>query len=172
MSARLVHILNGMVLALLLIGSALVYSDLPDRIPVHYDLGGVPDRWSDRTPLAWFGLPLVAFGVTALLYGIGLAMPRNPRLLNLPDRERFLQLPADEQRRIMSIGAQMLYWLAAINLIGFTMIQFVGWQTAIGVDRRWPIVAAGVFIVAGSLAIAVALLVRIQSAITRATRAG
>jgi uncharacterized membrane protein len=46
--------------------SAVVYSDLPDRIPTHWNMSGEVDGWSSRLVGA-ASLPLVGLGIWALL---------------------------------------------------------------------------------------------------------
>jgi uncharacterized membrane protein len=46
--------------------TAALYPSLPERIPTHFDLHGIPNGWMPRSTGAWF-LPLVALGVGLLL---------------------------------------------------------------------------------------------------------
>jgi len=65
------------------------YSNLPDKIPTHFDLHGNPDEWSSRNMI--FLLP----GLNAFLYvllsvfNIWLAIAKDPRtLISLPERRK------------------------------------------------------------------------------------
>lgn len=49
--------------------AAITFPALPERIPTHWNLQGVPDGWMDRWPGA-FLLPAVALGLLGLLAGL------------------------------------------------------------------------------------------------------
>lgn len=61
------HPVNAFLLGSLWIASAAVFASLPDRIPMHFGLGGTPDRWADRTLGSWMALPIIASGQAASL---------------------------------------------------------------------------------------------------------
>jgi uncharacterized membrane protein len=48
------------------IGTAAVYDRLPDPMPTHFDLSGVPNGWMPR-PIGAFLLPVMAIGVWGLV---------------------------------------------------------------------------------------------------------
>ena len=83
MSARL---LNLLLLAALLGGSAAAWPHLPERIPAHFDLSGTPDRWVETSWLSWFALPLIAVELNALLYAAAVLSTRDPRRINMPGK--------------------------------------------------------------------------------------
>lgn len=56
--------------AMLIVG-AVMYPRLPDRIPVHWNIAGEIDRWSDTSFMSVFQLPLMALG----LYVLFMVMP-------------------------------------------------------------------------------------------------
>jgi uncharacterized membrane protein len=59
------------VIAAMLLASAVSWSRAPERLPVHWNLGGEVDRWGGRTE-ALLALPAIALGVYLLL----LLLPR------------------------------------------------------------------------------------------------
>ncbi|MBA3969176.1 MAG: DUF1648 domain-containing protein, partial [Gemmatimonadetes bacterium] len=43
---KVTHVINGLLLAALIIGSAVVWQQLPENIPVHFGASGRADRWA------------------------------------------------------------------------------------------------------------------------------
>jgi uncharacterized membrane protein len=57
------------------IGTAAVYDRLPDPMPTHYDVHGIPNGWMPR-PIGAFLLPVVALALWALIrFGSGMLRP-------------------------------------------------------------------------------------------------
>ena len=56
----------------------LTYGSLPERIPTHFGLTGVPDGYGGKAML------LVLAGVQTLLYGLLTCVPFYPELINVP----------------------------------------------------------------------------------------
>ncbi len=86
---------------------------LPERIPVHFDLAGRPDRWARTSFLGWFGLPLTFSGMGMLFALVGAfvrrAVVRRPQLLNVPYKAAFVNLPVEARlRAVRPLGA--LLW--------------------------------------------------------------
>ncbi|MHC5054016.1 MAG: AAA family ATPase [Planctomycetota bacterium] len=82
-----------------------LWPDLPAKIPVNFDLRGIPDRWAAPTFLNWFALPLVSTFLTALMVAISISvrgwMRRGkwPRLMSIPRKKEFVKLPAEARVR-------------------------------------------------------------------------
>jgi uncharacterized membrane protein len=82
--------------------AALLWPELPERIPTHFNLAGQPDDWSDRSASFWLMFPVLATGFGAL---IGLVLPwwlvrlarTNSVWLNMP--AGFRELPEDARVR-------------------------------------------------------------------------
>lgn len=111
----LVHLLNAGLLLGLLIYALASYDALPRRLPLHFDAAGQPDRWADKSWSSWLALPLVAAGLTALLYlasGLVALARRKPGLLSLPQKEKFLALPAAQQEPVWQRLRSIPRWLA------------------------------------------------------------
>ncbi|MGH7468105.1 MAG: DUF1648 domain-containing protein [Longimicrobiales bacterium] len=146
--------LNYIALALLFAGSVLAWPALPGRIPIHFGLSGAPDVWVARTWLSWLLLPLLAAGVFALVYGIGVRSARRPHLWNLPEKARFLKMSAAEQAPIIAL---LLRYLSGVTL---TMISFLGltqlciFLVATGYTHRLPwFFSAGLVLTMGGIVI-------------------
>lgn len=133
MNRNLAHIVNGILLLILFGGSILVFSSLPDQIPVHMELDGTVDRWADRSWLEWLSLPLVALGVTALMYISGLFIGRvPPHLVNIPSREKFVDLSPERRAMVMDLIRTSLYWVNVATLVIFLLVHIGMYQAAFG----------------------------------------
>ncbi|MCE9601595.1 MAG: DUF1648 domain-containing protein [Gemmatimonadetes bacterium] len=112
--------------------AAATYGALPERIPTHFDLNGVADRFSDRTLLRWFMLPGVALGLVILFETLTALMRTRPELLNIPDRERFVRLPARFREPVDAVIATMLDSAALSVVLVMGLIQWHQSQLALG----------------------------------------
>jgi len=95
---RLYDLLNAALLAFTTFTIVSRYPGLPRRIPVHFGISGAPDRWGDKSEI--FILVGLMWGMTILFYAVTLGMPRlarNPRYLNIPNKQEFLKLPPERQ---------------------------------------------------------------------------
>lgn len=131
---RLARFLNLALLVGLLVGSALVWPELPDRLPVHFGLDGAPDRWARRTFLSWFGLPLIALALNLLLYGVAFLSSRSARYINLPDKDRLLRLPSERQQAVLIRVREGLELLCLPLTLVFCLIQVAAFRSAGGHD--------------------------------------
>ena len=96
-----------------LVFAGLVFNDLPERVPTHFNVRGEPDGWSNRWAAA-FGMPflgLVMIGVFHLLPKIG---PRREHMDRFHDT----------------------YWFVATVVIGFMSALHV---LVLGRALGWPI---------------------------------
>lgn len=59
------------IIGVMFITGVIAYPNLPDRIPVHWNIAGEIDRWSDTSFMSVFQLPLIALG----LYILFMVMP-------------------------------------------------------------------------------------------------
>lgn len=94
------HILNILLAFIMCWLVFVTAAPLPNRIPTHFALDGTPDKWGNKESLTV--LMVVAFAVCVLLYLlIFVLLPwfrKRPRLLSIPDKQRFLALPAEKQK--------------------------------------------------------------------------
>lgn len=119
-------------IGLLAIGQGLIwwralawYPHLPDKIPMHFNGSGLPDRWDDRGP-AWFLLPgmstalLVLF--TLISHFIGYMVVRMPMLVNMPNKELFVRLSPVGRLRVVAPTRVFLLWTMAMMTFLFAYI--------------------------------------------------
>lgn len=101
------------------------YPRLPERIPMHFDLAGRPDRWSGRGGV--IALLVVPVVITAVLYLLIRHLPRlgaNPRYLNIPRKEEFLRLPPEKREVYWELLKEFIAGItAAVNLLFYLIIR-------------------------------------------------
>lgn len=113
--------------------SAVVYSRLPDRIPVHWDWSGQPDRWGSRLEGA-FLMPAVAL----LLWGLLRWLPKiDPRRANY---ERF-------RGTYDLVVAVILTFMAGIHIL--VLGAMLGWPVSI--QRIVPGAVGVLLVIIGNL---------------------
>src|SRR5262249_34317523 len=135
------------------------YGELPERVPIHFDIAGRPDAWSPRS----FGSVLVP-AFTTLLLGTGLGclallVARAKRAVRRADGG--VSLAA--QLRFRSATTALLSVLpmpvsTLLALLSATTVRVaLGWT--LGLSRTWIIASGAIFVVAigGTLAIALRL---------------
>ena len=127
---RTIHSLNLALLAGLVGLSIAVYPDLPSQIPVHFGGNGEADQWAARTPTRWMLLPFVAAGVCVITYFTAWLSLRDPRRVNVPDRNKLLSLPRDRQMWVLQGIANPIYLLAAVLNATMCLLQYGAYLTA------------------------------------------
>jgi uncharacterized membrane protein len=138
-----VLIANAAVWALALI----TWDSLPERIPLHFDFHGVPDRWGAPSVANWLGMPIlssvmsIAMGGAALFTG---ALARHmPGIVNVPDKALWLALPADARVRSLASVRLLLAWVGfALNGLFGSMLVYTS-AVARGTMATmpwWPVV--------------------------------
>jgi uncharacterized membrane protein len=167
MSGRTIHLINGCLLGLLFLGSALVWPDLPSEIPAHFDGGGRVTRWTRTSALSWFAVPLIALALTAVNYFFARLLPRWPHLINLPNKQRFLALPAERRGPVIERIREFLHGISIPLILIMIVVQVSIYRTAVGN----PSVGYTIAILLGSLLLTPVILMlwlpRIQSEIDR-----
>ncbi len=113
------------VLLVCMVGMVLYFSkELPDKIPVHFDLDGTPNRWSGKGDLTI--ILAVALGINAFFYLFVVAIPwlrKHPALLNIPNKDRFLALPLEKQRVYWDLLKEFMAGIAvSMNILFLTAI--------------------------------------------------
>lgn len=152
------------------------WPELPERIPMHYDLAGNPDRWADRSLLGWFGVPLLGTVLGVLL---GLLLPRwtvgmaarNSPWLNVPNKRAFVRL--SEPARVRAVQPMVLGLVRIALLVQLLLgyLVYGGARIATGAWQSlpsWPSFA----VLAALLACVVHLAVAGHRAVRRETAAG
>lgn len=168
MSIRGYRLLNGLILLALWAGSAWAYPRLPERIPVHFDLSGQPDRWEARSLASWFFLPAMAVGLAVFLHLAAALSARRPELWNVPDKRRFLALDAARQAPIVARLQTFMAALGVIIAVLLGVIQAAVYQATTGQARGLPVFA--ITGIAVSLLILLVLGVRLNAAVRRMIR--
>lgn len=136
-----------------------LWPSLPERLPMHFDLQGTPDRYEQRSPTAWFLLPGLA---TVLAGAFAWLLPpwllrlarHNSHLLKVPDRNRFRALPTEGRVRALAPTVAMLRLLAAEITLLFAYVLLGTHAVATGAASRLsslPILLATVAIAATAL---------------------
>jgi uncharacterized membrane protein len=172
MTARSLYRLDLVLLLVYFGAAAALWPTLPDRIPIHFGLSGEPTRWVDATVAAWFGLPMVAAGLTLFVWWLGRLAVRYPTLWNLPDKERFLRLPPERRAAITDSLEAYVAQVAMLLIVLFAELQVEMYATAMGRTGGlslwfWLILA---IVVGGSLGGALALYARLGRRIREAEK--
>ncbi len=85
---------------------------LPDRIPTHFDLAGIPNGWG--SPKSLWIIPAVC----TCLYGLMTMTSRYPRAFNYPVR-----VTAANRDELQRLALDMVSWLKAEVIGIFALIQ-------------------------------------------------
>ena len=119
-----------LVVAVHLAFSAIVYGDLPARIPTHFNAAGVPDGFGARSN--WWLLPMINVASAALTIGVALVLPSRPDLLNLPSKPEILALPRDAQIAVVRTAQPGLLVLSLMVAGSFLFLQYAAWEVTQG----------------------------------------
>jgi uncharacterized membrane protein len=173
---RVAHALNALSVLGTFAVAILGHAAQPDRVPVHFGLAGVPDRWADKSWGNTLAVPLVAVGITALIYAsaqlVGWAR-KHPDMLNLPDKAAFLALPPELQAPIWRHMKAMAYWLAVPVIVVFLGIEVLTVRaTEAGTLQVWPMIALTGLITGLIFVLLAVLTIRLSRAVRRAVAAG
>ena len=129
---RLPHLVNGLLLLLLFVGSLWVYPSLPEQIPTGTSPGTV--HYEEKTVLHWLTGPLFALGMTAFLYVITLSeamrVPLSP-FVNFGNRDTYEQLSTPHKQVIARLLRTGMYWMCTLLLLTFAWVQTEFYRTAI-----------------------------------------
>ncbi len=108
------------------------YASLPDRIPTHFALGGMPDAWGGKTIFTWFLLPGTAVFIsivdTAAALAVTMAMRRWPQAINLPRKAEYLALPFELRQRVEWRLRRTLLAMALFLSLGLFGIHRAIWD--------------------------------------------
>jgi hypothetical protein len=124
------------------------WPSLPERIPVHFDLHGRPDRAGDKAE--WLVLPVVSTLLTGLFVvlsrGTQWLATRHPEWVNVPRKKQFLALSPEARARVLEPLATLgLVQSAVVNLL-FVWILLGSYAVATGHSER--VHPAGFFAIA------------------------
>ncbi len=114
-------ILSWTLLLFILIMTARLYNDLPDRVPTHFNVRGQVDGWGTKQSV-WL-LP----AVSVLMFGLFQLSLRFPKLINYPVR-----ITPENAQRQYDLARTFLRVLRTSVLVLFFLIQWITLQTALG----------------------------------------
>ena len=104
------------------------WSVLPDRIPIHFGLGGQPDALGDK--IAIWMLPAVA----AIIFAVLTAVSRYPHTFNYPVR-----ITEQNARRQYLLARSLLVWLKAEICWLFALVVRQQILVALGNAQRFSV---------------------------------
>lgn len=132
MSARTIAFANLALIAVYFIVCAIVWPSLPERIPLHFGASGRADAWTGTSLPAWFGLPLLSFGIAGMMHVLAIFAVRYPSLWNVPEKATFLALPPDVRAPIEDRLVGILAKTSLLTTLLFAAIQVGIYETAMG----------------------------------------
>ncbi len=106
---------------------------LPDTIPVHFDINGAPDGFANRDTHLWLHTGFLVINIAFVAF-VCWVVPRIPdSLVNLPNKEYWL---APERReKTHARMKSMLLWIATATALLFICIFFLTWLVAMNVTQ-------------------------------------
>ncbi len=112
--------------------AVLLWIDMPERYPVHFDLAGNPTRWEERNPGMWIlivALSSISFMKVHLFQRFVFTNPDSP-FLNLPYKTHFQKLPGERKLPVLRRVNRMLGLLNAGVLFVFIILLFLIYYSA------------------------------------------
>lgn len=113
------------------------YPSIPERVPVHWGFGGIPDRWARKTISTVFFLPILAtyLQVWFLLLKYDIVHAK----MTLPADQAEIYLAAKEQLIVAS--SRMLDWLRGLLAGLLSLVSMFVLLTTIDSFRHWMPIA-------------------------------
>lgn len=99
-----------------------MWDGLPERIPLHFDFRGVPDRWGAPSVSNWLGMPIISSVMSVLMGGAAMCIDmlarHVPEIVNVPDKVLWVSLePEARVRSLASLRALLLWVAVALNFL-------------------------------------------------------
>lgn len=141
---RIMEVLSAIALILLITVTAFYYSELPQRVPIHYDARGVADGYGNKSTLLL--LPLIG----VLIY-VGLTiLSRFPHIFNYP-----VKITTQNAQRQYSLALKLLNLLKLTMVVLFTVISYSSIMTSMGNYTGFGawFIPASLFIIFGSIGV-------------------
>lgn len=168
-TTRFLHGLNIALLVLLWAGSMILYPFLSDTVPMHYGIGGTPDRWAATSMARWLLLPTVATFTAGIVYGSAWLIRHMQSGVQVPPQAKYDALPAADQQRVVQVMQWALYGVAGCVLVLFGALQAGGFATAVGITEGLPtsvrLVMAGALV--GIVGLVAGAVVRMRQRVDR-----
>ncbi|MGY2126895.1 DUF1648 domain-containing protein [Blastococcus sp. SYSU DS0617] len=122
---------------------ALRYGDLPDRVPVHWDLSGTPDAFADTSPWTALGTVWVGWGTLALMVVLAHASTRAPVRVHPGDP------PEHALRRARAQQGAAQWVLATITFATTALVSALALDALLHPEGlRWSAAVLVLFVVA------------------------
>ncbi len=118
---RLLNLIAFAAMAGLLGYTLWVYPQLPDRIPIHFNLRGEPDDYGSKI------IFLILPGIALALYGLMTIVNRKPQNFNYP----FAITPQNAQKQY-GLASGLIIWLKAIVMLMMAYLAYGMAQVALG----------------------------------------
>jgi uncharacterized membrane protein len=136
-SGVMIHVINILLITAHLVFSFAVWKHLPDLIPMHYGLTGLPDSWVVKTQLNWFMIPMINFFTILLLYACSF-LKINPNRWNIFKKGEFLKYSKEDRQAFKEEAEKLIknmcYKMAVVMNVLFFYIQVVNYMVA---TERW-----------------------------------
>lgn len=152
-----------------------LWPSLPERLPMHFNAQGLPDRIAPRCIWSWFPLPILSTGMTAFMLGIGAAVlslsVRRPDMVNIPSKEKFLALGPEARTRVLEPLRAMLFGMPLVVNLIFCYVLLGIYAVATETMRvlpLWPVA----LLIASQLIFTIGSIYAIQRAIRQETLDG
>ncbi len=113
----IIHI--GLIIALWVI-PAFAYASLPDRIPVHFNINGEPDRWAEKSGWSLFMLPAIWTVLGALIF----VLLRYRRAFNYPRKGEVNKLPEKYQIPVHILNRQFILVVFVVIGAMFVYLEY------------------------------------------------
>lgn len=112
------------------------WGDLPERVPIHFNLQGIPDRYGKKGSLLFE--PILGILILALMMFCE-CIPKE--WCNFP-----VEVTEENQNRLYEIGQKML---AVIKLLAVMVCLYAGLSGNLSPAPMWPVIVliAGIFVV-------------------------
>jgi len=123
------------------------FPSLPERFPVHFDISGAPDRWSERGA-AWFLLPALSIAILAffglIAWSIGPMCRGAPGLVNVPRKDLFVRLSPAGRETVLAPTRAFLAWV--VSLVAWLFAYILEGTALVAVGRETKLPAWPVFV--------------------------
>lgn len=161
---------NLLLVAALVGAAVLLWPELPERVPRHFNAAGEVDAWSAKTAASWFLLPGIAVFTVLLLEFSAWLVERRPEYINLPSKKQFLELPPEERA---PIARAVVVFVQVLNLgmvLLFATIQLATYRAAFGQSTAGLLQAVLLLTVLLGPMLGIWLIVRVNGRVTEAHR--
>ena len=118
---KILEALGFLILIGVIVYPFLEYASLPDRVPVHYDASGTPDRYGSKSHV-WIIVILSSFLYIGMFF-----LNRFPHLFNFP-----MEITEENAERQYRLATKMIRGVNVIIVAGFFFINYQSIEVAKG----------------------------------------